>query len=404
MVSALLPSCWAQSAPLETPQQTNERIRAFANLVQKSQREYTIGPADLLVVDVFDVKELSGEFRVTQAGSLALPLLPVRLQVSGLTESQVEKKIEEVLEANGLVSHPQVSVVVKEKKSKPIMVVGSVAHPMVYHADRPVTLLEVLSEAGGVSNDAGGSVIITRPAPQPSTALVPAGAAFPEWKDPSASPAASSTPTDPASPAIVPPGSPAAPQSEPSASAVHDSSTDDAPAKTSNLSAALPPSSSVPENSADSASSSPTTITIRLDDLLEKADPQSNILLEGGDTVSVPRGGIVYVLGAVSHTGAYVLANDNTQMSILKVLSLAGGLQRAAKASAAVILRKDEKGMQQQLPVNLSKIMARKAEDVSLSPNDILFVPESGGKRTAIRLAEIAIGVGTAAAVFRIAR
>jgi polysaccharide export outer membrane protein len=365
---------------LETPQQTNDRIRAFANLVQKTQREYTIGPADLLVVDVFDVKELSGEFRVTQAGSLALPLLPVRLQVAGLTESQVEKKVEEVLEANGLVSHPQVSVVVKEKKSKPIMVVGSVAHPMVYHADRPVTLLEVLSEAGGISNDAGGSVIITRPPPQPSAALVPAGPAFPEWKDPSASPAPSSTAANPAPPA-------------PAASAVHDSSPAAVPAETPNASAALPP-----------PSPSASTITIRLDDLLEKSDPQSNILLEGGDIVSVPRGGIVYVLGAVSRTGAFVLTSDNTQMSILKVLSLAGGLQRAAKGSAAVILRKDEKGMQQQVRVNLSKIMARKTEDVPLNPNDILFVPESGGKRTAMRLAEIAIGVGTAVAVFRIAR
>lgn len=380
---ASLPSSRAQTPNLETPQQTNDRIRAFANLVQKTQREYTIGPGDLLVVDVFDVKELSGEVRVSQAGTIALPLVPVRLQVSGLTELQVEKKIEEILEANGIVSHPQVSVVTKEKKSLPIMVVGAVAHPMVYHADRPVTLLEVLSEAGGISNDAGGTVIVTR-GPQQALSASAAAQAFPEWKEPSGSQASSAAAsaaahgTDGNSP---PPA--AAPTAAPAASA---------PA---------PPASSVPENPADLTSN---TITISLDDLLEKADPQSNLLLEGGDVVSVPRGGIVYILGAVSRTGAFVLASDRTQMSILKLLSLAGGLQRTAKASAAVILRKDEKGQQQQVPVDLSKILARKSEDLPLNPNDILFVPESGGRRTAMRLAEIAVAVGSGAAVFRIAR
>lgn len=366
-LSAILPTSRAQTSPLETPQQTNDRIRAFANLVQKTQHEYTIGPGDLLSVEVFDVKELSGDFRVSQAGSLALPLLPVRLQVSGLTEAQVEKKIAEVLEVNGLVSHPQVSIVAKEKKSKPITVMGAVAHPMVYFADRPVSLLEVLSEAGGISNEAGNTVIVTR---VPQSSLVPLPANFPEWKDPAASSGPTSTESDTA----------------------RDSSSNSSP------SAASQP------GPAEAATSAGVSITIRLEDLLDKADPRSNILLQGGDVVSVPRGGIVYVLGAVIRTGAYVLANDNSQMSVLKILSLAGGLQRTAKRSAAVILRKDDKGVQQQLSVDLGKIMARKAEDVPLSPNDILFVPESGGKRTAMRMAEIAIAVGSGAAVFRIAR
>src|SRR2546429_4411562 len=75
---------------------------------------------------------------------------------------QTEQKIAEVLEANGLVTHADVSVTVKEHKSKPITVVGAVSHPMVYQADRPVTVLEVLAEAGGVANDAGDTVIVAR--------------------------------------------------------------------------------------------------------------------------------------------------------------------------------------------------------------------------------------------------
>jgi protein involved in polysaccharide export with SLBB domain len=90
-------------------------------------------------VDVFDVKELSREVRVSQTGTIGIPLVPVRLHIAGLTETQAEQKISEVLEANGLVSNAAVTVSVKEHKSKPITIVGAISHPMVYEADRQVT-------------------------------------------------------------------------------------------------------------------------------------------------------------------------------------------------------------------------------------------------------------------------
>src|SRR5579872_5065202 len=161
----LAPPSRAQ-AVLETPQQTNDRIRELSAAARMAPHDYVIGNGDMLAIEVFDVKELSRDVRVSQTGSIGIPLVPVRLHVSGLTETQAEQKIAEVLEANGLVSHPEVSVTVKERKSKPITVVGAVAHPLVYQADRQVTLLEVLAEAGGLANDAGDEVIITRPAPR----------------------------------------------------------------------------------------------------------------------------------------------------------------------------------------------------------------------------------------------
>src|SRR5438132_1713560 len=147
---------------VETPQQTNDRIRALSSTARTAPHDYVIGNGDVIDIDVFDVKELSREVRVSQTGSIGLPLVPVRLRVAGLTEIQTEQKIAEVLEANGLVSHPQVGVRVKERRSKPITVVGAVAHALVYQADRPVTILEVLAEAGGIANDAGDTVIVTR--------------------------------------------------------------------------------------------------------------------------------------------------------------------------------------------------------------------------------------------------
>jgi protein involved in polysaccharide export with SLBB domain len=142
----LAPSSRAQ-AVLETPQQVNDRIRSLSASLRITPHDYVIGSGDLLNIDVFDVKELSREVRVSQTGSIGIPLVPVRLHVAGLTEVQAEQKIREVLEANGLVSHPEVSVSVKERRSKPITIVGAVLHPLVYQADRPVTLLEALAEA-----------------------------------------------------------------------------------------------------------------------------------------------------------------------------------------------------------------------------------------------------------------
>src|SRR6266568_1828001 len=157
----LAPPSPAQTV-LETPQQVNDRIRSLSATVRMTPHDYVIGNGDVLNVDVFDVKELSREVRVSQTGTIGIPLIPVRLHVAGLTEMQTEQKIAEVLEANGLVTHADVSVTVKEHKSKPITVVGAVSHPMVYQADRPVTVLEVLAEAGGVANDAGDTVIVAR--------------------------------------------------------------------------------------------------------------------------------------------------------------------------------------------------------------------------------------------------
>src|SRR5215467_5680704 len=163
----LSPTCRAQAGRgqpvLETPQQVNDRIRELSATLRMMPHDYIIGPGDLLGIYVFDVEELSRDVRVSQTGTIGIPLVPVRIHVAGLTEMQVEQKIAEMLEANGLVTHADVSVSVKEHKSKPITVVGAVMHPMVYEADHPVTLLEVLAEAGGISSDAGDTIIVSRP-------------------------------------------------------------------------------------------------------------------------------------------------------------------------------------------------------------------------------------------------
>src|SRR5258706_6886092 len=249
----LAPSSSAQQAVLETPQQVNDRIRAMSSSARVMPHDYVIGNGDLLDLEVFDVKELSREVRVSQTGSIGIPLVPVRLHVAGLTEVQAEQKISEVLEANGLVSHAEVSLSVKERKSKPITVVGAVSHAMVYQADRPVTLLEVLAEAGGLANDAGDTVIVNRPAQDTL-----------------------SDSTEP--PAISPEDHPAA--------VISNGSTHSGPAQQPALSATAASNAAADPPPIDPPHLNK-TMTINLNELLESGNAPNNVILHAGDIVTV---------------------------------------------------------------------------------------------------------------------
>ncbi len=373
----------------ETPQQVNDRIRTLTMGSKSSApHDYMIGNGDLLDVSVFDVPELSKEVRVSQTGTISIPLIPVRVRVAGLTETQAEEKIAELLEANGLVSHPEVGVSVKEHRSQPITVVGAVTHPMVYQADRDVTLLEVLAEAGGIANDAGDTVIVTRrriptfaevAATQPASTTQASGSGEPPPIDtPStAEPAGGKSDTATKAPAF------------PSAEEL------------AHASPPVPPAAA--EASANSADTDSTTISINLNDLLETGDTRNNIALHAGDVVTVPHAGIVYVLGAVTRPGGFVVSNDRTQLTTLKVLSLAGGLTAIAKTNQAVIIRKDDTGKQTETQVDLKKVLKRESEDITMRPSDILFIPDDRTKAALFKAAEIGVAVGTAVAVFRLA-
>ncbi|HET6930375.1 MAG TPA: polysaccharide biosynthesis/export family protein [Candidatus Acidoferrum sp.] len=350
--------------------------------------DYLIGSGDLLDISVFDVPELSKEVRVSQSGTVNIPLVPVRLRVAGLTETQAEEKIAEVLEANGLVSHPEVGVAVKEHRSQPITVVGAVTHPMVYQADRDVTLLEVLAEAGGITNDAGDTVIVTR---HRVFSLVEV--ANPQTAPATAAPGSGEPPPldSPASPESAGKKAEVSPKSSPFPSAEE-------------LAHAAPPAApTATEASPGDSSPDATSITINLSELLETGDTRNNILLHSGDVVTVPHAGIVYVLGAVTRPGGFVLSNDRTQLTTLKVLSLAGGLTNIAKTQNAVIIRKDDTGRQTETPVDLKKVLNRQSEDITMHPSDILFIPDDRTKQALIKAAEIALGIGAAVAVFRLA-
>jgi len=122
--------------------------------------EYKIGPKDLLEISVFGLDELNKTVRVSEYGKISLPLLG-EVDVDGLTKTELERKLSRLLEEKYL-QNPQVTIFIREFQSKRVSVLGAVENPGSYELLGRQTLLQVISRAGGLSQEAGDDIIVIR--------------------------------------------------------------------------------------------------------------------------------------------------------------------------------------------------------------------------------------------------
>ena len=123
-------------------------------------QDYTVGEDDVITVTVYNQPQLSTKVRVSGDGTIILPLLgPIR--VKGLNVLEISKKLTE-LYADGYLVAPQVSVFIDEFSSKKATILGMVKHPGHYAIRQHTSLLEFISMAGGLTDDAGATAILTR--------------------------------------------------------------------------------------------------------------------------------------------------------------------------------------------------------------------------------------------------
>jgi polysaccharide export outer membrane protein len=123
---------------------------------------------------------------------------------------------------------------------------------------------------------------------------------------------------------------------------------------------------------------------------------QDDIEILPGDTISVPRAPIIYVVGDVGRPAGLLV--DNGNLTVLQALALAGGTNHTAKMSGVRIIRKGPDGMTE-TRVPLKKMLEAKAPDVNLQADDILFVPLSGMRVAASESVQAAISAATGLAV-----
>ena len=135
---------------------------SMAAQTQPKVGEYLVSQEDVLEVIVFDVPELSRDYRVNASGMIIMPLVAGPIPAAGLTLEQLGARVSERLRTAGLVTNPQVTVNVKESRAHAISIVGAVRMPQTLRVLGRTTFLDVVSQAGGFTEDVGGTAIITR--------------------------------------------------------------------------------------------------------------------------------------------------------------------------------------------------------------------------------------------------
>ncbi|HVV46512.1 MAG TPA: polysaccharide biosynthesis/export family protein, partial [Bryobacteraceae bacterium] len=136
--------------------------------------------------------------------------------------------------------------------------------------------------------------------------------------------------------------------------------------------------------------------------LIEARDPSANIEVLPNDVITVPKGELVYVIGAVRRPGGFIL-NQEKQMSLLQALSLAEGLDKLAKAGSARILRPGPAGEARvEIRVDVKRILEGSARDITLNANDILFIPDSKARTASLRALDAAVQMTTGLVIWRL--
>jgi polysaccharide export outer membrane protein len=219
---------------------------------------YRVGPNDVLAVTVWAHSELSGKFTVANDGTISYPLIG-SLKVAEQTVPEIQSQLTARL-ADGFLKKPQVNIEIVQYLSQKVYVMGEVRTPGPIQLSGSTTLLEALARAGSLNEQAGGEVVLLRPAAG-GTALGPAT-----------------------------PGQ-------------------DGVTQVARISVQQLRSGSI----------------------------TANVELVDGDTIFVPRGETIYVLGMVNSPGPYPIEPGIT--TVLRAISLAGGTSQLGTTGRVKVTR-----------------------------------------------------------------
>ncbi|MCP3963512.1 MAG: SH3 domain-containing protein [bacterium] len=148
----LLPVRAEKQPPIRPPEQIAERQPRREEAVQV-RPAYSVGPADIVTVEVYDNADLCGDFTVDPSGSIDYPLLG-QLRVAGMSIAEIEETLSELLERDYLYE-AIVTAKVKEHRSQKVEIHGDVGKPGIYYLDGPLSLLGLLASADGISGQLG---------------------------------------------------------------------------------------------------------------------------------------------------------------------------------------------------------------------------------------------------------
>lgn len=157
LTAAVVTSAWSQQ-----PNQ-NRTNYGLATLGEASNLPVEkIGRDDLVGITVYDSPELTRTVRIGSDGDLRLPMLKQHIHATGLYPVELEAAITAALIDENVLVEPIVTVSVVEYRSRPISVVGAVKNPITFQATGNVTLLDAISQAQGLTENAGAVILVSR--------------------------------------------------------------------------------------------------------------------------------------------------------------------------------------------------------------------------------------------------
>jgi polysaccharide export outer membrane protein len=297
-----------------------EYLGRFHDPVNSNEIDYRVGGRDVLNIIVYDEPDLTRNgIRVARDGTISFPLLG-RIKVDGLSTSEIETRIADILAERQFLLDAQVTVLIDQYGSKKYQMLGEIRRPGSYSLKAEERLLDAISAAGGVDPEtAGKELVIVRTIKTRKAAIEKgtqsAGADI--WGK---------------SPSFIGGGS------------------DAQPAKIA--------------------------ITVELERLLRGNDMFSNLALHDNDVIYLPKAEFFYIMGQVKNPGSYKFTQKN--LTLVGAIGKAGGFTNIAARKKTRIIRV-ENGVEKIITVNVDAITSagRKIQDVRIKPEDIIIVPQS---------------------------
>jgi polysaccharide biosynthesis/export protein len=285
--------------------------------VSQGQQEYIIGEGDLLRVTVYDHPDLTTEARVSADGKISFPLIG-EVVVNDMTVANAEKAAE-ILLADGYIIKPQVHIFITEYKSKKVTVLGEVGKPGIVVLRGASTLMEVISDAGGITPNAGDTIVITRK-------IIKATAERQMLRSLS--------------------------------------DRNDKNAREKDAVNAIAKTLAGKNDGNENKEKDDLNVIVDTKRLFEDGDVTANVPVQAGDSIYVPKASFVYVNGEVKNPAAYKITKG---LTVLKAITLAGGFTIKASEGRTKIIRKTDNG----------EIKIKAKFDDLVMPDDIIMVPES---------------------------
>jgi polysaccharide export outer membrane protein len=286
--------------------------------------EYVLGPQDQLTIRVADLEEgPTVPVRIDPMGNIDLPLIGT-VRVAGLAISDLRTQLKDKYKK--YIHEPLVTVSVTEFHSRPVTVVGAVKSAGVHQIEGPKRLLEIISMAGGLTDDAGSKITITRELDSGPLLL---------------------------------------------------------PGARTDLAGRF------------------TVAELEIAGLMASTSPSKNIIVRPNDVISVSAAELIYVMGEVKKPGGYTL-HSHAKVSVLEALAMAEGPQTTAAPKSARVLRLTGEGKaREEIPTDVSRIIAGKSPDLTLQAYDILVIPNNAPRAAALRAVEVAVQLGTGVIIYR---